>query len=158
MSRQFPPIETRVSNFFSVCQLKLFRLLDEDYVALFGEPAMAEDNWIINLPAAYFFQGSYKSLPFETLLNSRWAQTQSTIQKPLADYTLASPSASTWQDKRISLQLPSYERADLFRDVATILINADQPILALHFIRLAHNLRPEGPIINQMLNALEPRK
>ena len=148
-----PKIEDRVAQLFSIHMFKLFHQ-NSDYVALFGEPTMADDGWIINLPASHVFEGDYHSLPFDVELQATWVNAQSTVKQPLANFiSLTSPPAS-WDNKAASLGIANYGRPDLFRDLSSILINAKQPVLALSFIQVAHQLRPTGPLIREMLHKL----
>lgn len=148
-----PSLSSRVASFLSVNKLKIFHQ-NGDYVALFGEPPMADDGWIINLPATHVFAGDYHSLPFDVELQATWAHAQSTVRQPLATYISFTSPGESWDTKVAALGMPAYEPADLFRDFSSILINQNQPVLALSFINAAHQLRPGGPIIRQMLNSL----
>jgi hypothetical protein len=148
-----PKIEDRVAQLFSIHKFKLFHQ-DSDYVALFGEPAMADDGWIINLPASYVFEGDFHSLPFDVDLQATWANAQSTVKQPLANFISLTFSPTPWDDKAAITGMATYERPDLFRDLTSILISAKQPVLALSFIQVAHQLRPSGPVICEMLRKL----
>ena len=148
-----PTIEDRLAKLFSIHMFKLFHQ-NSDYVALFGEPGMADDDWMINLPASHVFEGDYHSLPFDVELQATWVNAQSTVKQPLANFiSLTSPPAS-WDNKAASLGIANYGKPDLFRDLSSILISAKQPALALSFIQVAHQLRPTGPVIRKMLHYL----
>lgn len=149
-----PKTEERVKALFSLCRFKLFHQ-GGDYVACFGEPSMADDGWIINLPASSFFEGNFQSLPFDTDLSASWVKAQAIIREPLSNYISPSPSGLSWVSKTTMLGIPSpglpiYETADLFRDIATILKDRNQFTLALPFIQAAYDLR-KGPVITQIL-------
>jgi hypothetical protein len=146
-------IEDRVVQLFSIHKFKLFHQ-DSDFVALFGEPAIADDGWIINLPASHVFEGDYHSLPFDVELQAAWVNAQSTVQQPLANFISLASSSTSWDDKAASLGITNYGRPDLFRDLSSILNNAKQPVLALSFIQIAHQLRPTGPLIREMVHKL----
>ncbi|QVL52584.1 MAG: hypothetical protein KFB97_14520 [Cyanobium sp. M30B3] len=146
-------IEDRVAQLFSIHKFKLFHQIS-DYVALFGEPAMAEDGWIINLPASHVFEGDYHSLPFDVELQATWVNAQSTVKQPLANYISLTSSPTSWSVKAASLGIANYGRPDLFRDLSSILIIAKQPVPALSFIQVAHQLRPSGPAIREKLRKL----
>lgn len=148
-----PKIEDRVAQLFSIHKCKLFHQ-DSDYVALFGEPAMADDGWIINLPASHVLEGDYHSLPFNVDLQATWVNSQSTVKQPLANYISLTSSPTSWTDKAASMGIATYGHPDLFRDLSSILISAKQPVLALSFIQVAHQLRPSGPVICEMLHNL----
>ena len=115
---------------------------------------MSEDGWIINLPAADFFEGDYRSLPFETELSASWLQEQVIVKKPLAKYISPNSSGENWSKQAHTAGMPNYYHADFFRDVASLLINYDQLSLALCFIKVARELRPKGPLICQMFDDL----
>lgn len=153
MSQAPPKLEERVKTFFSLYRFKLFHQAG-DYVACYGEPAMADDGWIINLPASYFFKDDYQSLPFETDLIAGQVQAQSIINQPLDNYVSLNESGASWTSKASALGIPNYAAADLFRDIASLLISYNQRNLALSFIKVAHDLRPEGPVIKEMLAGL----
>jgi hypothetical protein len=146
-------IDERVAQLFSIHKFKLFHQ-NSDYVALFGEPAMAEDSWIINLPASHVFEGDYHSLPFDVELQATWANAQSLVKQPLANFISLTSSPASWDEKAANLGIANYGKPDLFRDLSSILISAKQPVLALSFIQIAHQLRPTGPVIRKMLNKL----
>jgi len=141
---------------FFIHQFKLFRQ-DGDYVACFGEPAATDDGWILNLPASHVFEGDYHSLPFETNLDATWAHSKALVKNPLSNYLRHSHSNSPWTTKVTNAGIPNYQYADLFRDTASIFIDADQFILALAFIEKAHELRPNGPLIIKMRDNLRAR-
>jgi hypothetical protein len=146
-------IENRVAQLFSIHKFKLFHQ-DSDYVALFGEPAMADDGWIINLPTSHVFEGEYHSLPFDVELQATWVNAQSTVIQPLANFISLTSSPASWDEKAANLGIVNYGKPDLFRDLSSILISAKQPVLALSFIQVAHQLRPTGPVIRKMLHKL----
>jgi hypothetical protein len=146
-------IEDRVARLFCIHKFKLFHK-DSDYVALFGEPAMADDGWIINLPASHLFEGDYHSLPFDVELQATWVNSQSTVKQPLANCISLTSSPISWGDITASMGIANYGRPDLFRDLSSILTSAKQPVLALAFIQVAHHLRPSGPAIREMLQKL----
>jgi len=148
-----PKIEDRVAQLFSIHMLKLFHQ-NSDYIALFGEPTMADDGWIINLPATHVFEGDYHSLPFDVELQATWVNAQSTVKQPLANFISLTSSPTSWSARAASLGIANYGRPDLFRDLSSILIKAKQPVLAHSFIQVAHQLRPSGPVICQMLHKL----
>jgi hypothetical protein len=154
MPPALPKPEQRVKKFFAISKLKLFRN-DADYVACYGQPALAEDGWIINLPASYFFEGDYRSLPFGEEFHATWAHAQAAIKKPLANYIHLHAYSNTWKDKVSEAGMPNYQYADMFRDISAILVENGQPNLAFCFIKIARDLRPEGPVIYQMLIDLE---
>jgi hypothetical protein len=145
--------EDRIRTFLSFCRFKLFHQ-DCDYVACYGQPAMTEDGWIINLPALDFFEGAYQSLPFEVELSATWVQEQSIIKQPFAKYISTEAFEENWSKKAHAAGMPNYCHADFFRDAASMLINHDQPSLALCFIQVAHDLRPKGPLICKMFDEL----
>jgi hypothetical protein len=154
MPPQTPPIaEERVAQLFSIHKFKLFHQ-NSDYVALFGEPAMAGDGWIINLPASHVFEGDYHSLPFDVELQATWVNAQSTVKQPLANFISIASSFVSWDAKAANLKIPNYGKPALFYDLSSIFTNASQPALALSFIQVAHQLRPSGPIIRAMFHKL----
>jgi hypothetical protein len=115
---------------------------------------MADDGWIVNLPAPHVFAGDYHSLPYDVELQATWAHAQSTVRQPLATCIFLTSSGASWDSEVAALGIPNYEPADLFRDLSSILINQGQPVLALSFINIAHQLRPGGPFIRQILKDL----
>jgi hypothetical protein len=143
----------RVALLFSIHRIKLF-CNDGDFVAIFGEPAMASDGWIINLPAPHLFVGDYRSLPFDVDLQAGFVQAQSALKQPLASFVSLRPSEMDWEAKVAMLGIDNYELPDLFRDISSILISDDQPELAFAFIQVARELRPDGPLIRQMFDGL----
>jgi len=145
--------EDRIRVFFSLCRFKLFHQ-NCDYVACYGQPAMSNDGWIINLPASDFFEGPYQSLPFETELKATVVQEQSVIKQPLAKYISHESYEEDWSKKALLSDIPNYHHADFFRDVATVLVQHHQPSLALCFIKVARELRPKGPLICKMFDEL----
>ncbi len=153
MSQTSPKIKDRISPLFSIHKLRLFHQ-HGDYVACFGEPAMADDGWVINLPAANFFTGDYHNLPFDVDIQAAWAHAQTAIMQPLASYISVKPSSAPWESKAAALGIPNYGHADLFRDLSSLLISHNQSGLALSFIQVAHQLRPDGPAIRQLLSQL----
>jgi hypothetical protein len=146
MPSGLPSLEDRVRALFSIDQIKIFHQCG-DYVACYGDPAMADDGWVINLPASEFFEGAYHSLPFEVQLNASWAQARSIVRQPLSRCISLSPSEASWSSKASSIGMPNYFHADLFRDVAILLNDHNQPSLAFRFIKVARDLRPSGPLI-----------
>ncbi len=156
MSALSPKVEERVLTFFSLQRCKLFRR-ETDYVAFYGDPAMSDDGWIINLPAQQVFQINYHSLPFEIELNVSWVNEQVPLNQPLADYIANSISSISWAEKASTLGMPNYALADLFRDISLLLSKHSHPLLAFEFIKEAHRLRPNGPAINIILDGLKDR-
>jgi len=149
-------LQAKVKALFSIHQFKLFHR-DGDYVAFYGEPSATDDGWIINLPASQVFEGDYHALRFETDLDAIWVQTQAQVKAPLAAYLCRNSPATHWATKLANAGVPNYQHADIFRDIASVLIDAGQHHLALEFIKKAHSLRPTGPVILQMLNDLQTK-
>lgn len=146
-------LENRVRLLFSLYRFKLFHK-NGDYIACYGQPAVSEDGWIINLPAPDFFEGDYQSLPFETELSATMVHKKSIIKQPLAKYISRETYEEDWRNKAIAAGMPKYFHPDLFRDVASILSNQNQPSLAICFITAARELRPKGPVICKMFEEL----
>ena len=145
--------EKRVKASLSLSQFKLFHQ-NADYIACYGQPAMSEDGWIINLPASDFFEGSYQTLPFETYLSATLLQEQSIVKQPLAKCISPEPCKEDWLAKIKSSGMTNYFHADCFRDVASMLINYNQHSLALCFIKTARELRPAGTLIRKIHDEL----
>lgn len=152
--------QDRVSSLFTLNKFKLFSN-DGDFVACYGKPAMAEDGWIINLPAENVFKDDYHCLPFEVELQATWVHAQSTVNQSLARYISVAPSSTSWSSKAAAiaseLGVSIYGIPDLFRDISSILIAESQPVLALPFIKTAHQLRPNGPAILKLMKNVEKR-
>jgi len=150
--------QDRVSALLSLNKFKLFSK-DGDFVACYGEPAMAEDGWIINLPAGEFFKDDYHCLPFEVELQASWAHAKSTVHQPLANYISAAPPSTSWRSRAAAiaseLGASTYRVPDLFRDISSMLVAESHPLLALPFIKTAHQLRPDGPAIQKLMKNIE---
>jgi hypothetical protein len=145
--------ENRVGVFFSLCRFKFFHQ-SGDYIACYGQPAVSEDGWIINLPAPDFFEGDYRSLPFESELSASWVHEQAIVKQPLAKYIAPETLDKDWPGRANLAGTPNYSHADFFRDIASILTKHNQLSLALCFIQVARELRPEGPLICKMFDEL----
>lgn len=148
----------RVSHLLCLNKFKLF-YDDGGFVACYGEPAMAEDGWIINLPAGEFFKDDYQFLPFEIELQASWVHAKSTVNQPLASYISAALPSTSWRSRAAAiaseLGASTYGVPDLFRDISSKLVAESQPLLALPFIKIAHQLRPDGPAINKLMKNVE---
>jgi len=146
-------LENRVRLLFSIYRFKLFHQ-NGDYIACYGQPAVSEDSWIINLPAPDFFEGDYRTLPFESELSASWVHEQVIIKQPLAKYIAQQTLEKGWPARANLTGTLNYSHADLFRDVSSILIKHNQLSLARCFIQVARELRPNGPLICKMFDEL----
>lgn len=146
-------LAARTKELFCISQFKFF-CQGCDYVACFGEPAAASDGWILNLPAAHVFEGDYYKLPSETLLDATWVHAQAVVRDPLSRYLSHNAKSMPWAARAADAGVPKYQPADLFRDLATFFSHSSQFSLALDFIKRAHELRPQGPVIARMLAEL----
>jgi hypothetical protein len=60
---------------------------------------MAEDGWIVNLPASHVFEGDYHSLLFDVEFQAAWVNAQLTVKQSLGNFISLTFPLASWDEK-----------------------------------------------------------
>jgi hypothetical protein len=134
-----------------VTHIKIFQ--DQGWqVALFGQPALSEDGWIINLPADEFFASDYSSLPAESLLEVDFVLERVPMKDPLPQLIGSDVEGYSWRARAPRLKKRKYKMPALFRDLAIECERDGCNALALRFMQKALELQPEGALLREKVD------